>query len=48
MPKCEPIKIYASTVRKNIVNKYVTIMLLQKESMILLRREKCNFIEQNC
>ena len=28
MPKCEPIKIYASTVRKNIVNKYVTIMLL--------------------
>ena len=33
---------------KKIVEKFVVIILFVKESMILLRGAKCNFIEQNC
>ena len=40
-------KFTTSTVCKNVVEKFVTIVLLLKESMILLKRAKCNFIEQN-
>ena len=32
---------------KNIVENFVAIALLLKEFMILLKRTKCNFIEQN-
>ena len=33
---------------KNVVEIFVTIIILLKESMILLRGKKCNFIKQNC
>ena len=36
------------TVCKNIVKKFVSIALLLKELMILIKGKKCNFIEQNC
>ena len=36
------------TVCKNVVEKFVTIIILLKESMILLRKQKYNFIKQNC
>ena len=33
---------------KNIVEIFVTIIILLKESMILSMGQKCNFIKQNC
>ena len=36
-----------SIVYKNVVENFVTITLLVKELMILLRGAECNFIEQN-
>ena len=36
-----------SVVCKNVVENFVTIALLVKESMILLREAKSNFMEQN-
>ena len=35
------------TICKNVVKKFVSITLLLKESMILFKEKKCNFIEQN-
>jgi len=35
-----------SIICKTFVEKFVTITLLLKESMVLLKKEKCNFIEQ--
>ena len=36
------------TVCKNVVEKFVTIIMLLKELMIFLSGQKCNFIKQNC
>ena len=36
------------TVCKNVIEKFVTITMLLKESMIFLREQKCNFLKQNC
>ena len=33
---------------KNVIKNFVSIALLLKESMILLKEIKFNFIEQNC
>ena len=41
-PGCELVIISTSTVCKNIVEKFVVIALLLKESTILLREAKCN------
>ena len=43
----ELIIICTSTICINVVEKFVLITLLLKESTILFRGTKCNFIEQN-
>ena len=45
--KCETVIIYISSVCKNVIKKFVIVVLLLEKSMILLRGTKCNFIEQN-
>ena len=42
--RCKPIRIYYPS-SKNVVESFEAIALLVKESMILLRGVKCNFIE---
>ena len=44
---CPPNKFPGSATDINIIKMFVAITLLSKELMTLLRREKCNFIEQN-
>ena len=46
--KCESIRICYLNSCKNVIEKFVTITILSKESMIFLRRQKCNFLKQNC
>ena len=46
-PRCEPKRIYYLNTCKNVVKNFVTIALHVKESMILLREAKSNFMEQN-
>ena len=45
---CKQIRICYKIVYKNVIKKVVSITLCLKESMIFLRKSKCNFIEQNC
>ena len=47
-PRCELIVNTTLVVCKNVVENFVAIALLIKELMVLLRRAKYNFIEQNC
>ena len=41
-------KFTTTTVCKNVIENFVARVVLLKESMIILKEAKCDFIEKNC